>query len=211
MSRSPHSRCAIETSNSALRGTGSPSRLALIASLTVLLVAGVACGSSADAATSPEQSTTSSLPIDEGRFEDPQGTYSLEIHPDWQANHGTIAAETELWYVASPDDKFGPNLNVLTQVAPGMNTESYLELSVENAPAFLDDFELVSEEIVEGSNGRTLGSMEYTGDDLQFLGVFAVGGDKAVVATLTAPPDRFEAIRDEVMPYLLTLELSGTI
>ncbi len=87
-----------------------------------------------------------------------------------------------------------------------MTTESYLQLSIDNAPAFFDDFELIDEDIIAGANGQPLAAIEYTGGGLQYLGVFAVGDDQAVVATLTAPPTRFDAIRDEVMPYLLTLD-----
>jgi len=112
-----------------------------------------------------------------------------------------------VWLVADPEASFALNVNVLTQAAPGMDLAGYLELSIDNAPLLLDDFELLDESIVESDAGQGLAVMEYAGADLQYLGVFAIDSGQAIVATLTAPTHRFNAIRDSVMPYLLTLKL----
>ena len=139
-------------------------------------------------------------------FSDPQGSYTIEVDPDWQANHGSLAAEIEVWFVAEPSDEFAPNLNILTQLAPQMNLEEYLELSIDNGPIFFSDFELIEGGTVDGASGQPLATVEYTGDGLRFLAVFAVSDGEAVVATLSAPIERFGSLRDEVLPHLLTLE-----
>ncbi|MGH1491132.1 MAG: hypothetical protein ACRBK7_17355 [Acidimicrobiales bacterium] len=118
-----------------------------------------------------------------------------------------MSDEIEIWSVAPASDNFVANVNVLTQDAPGLDALSYLELSIETAPLFLDDLELIDQSIVQGASGQTLATMEFTGDELHYLGFYAVGSDKAVVATLTAPPDQFGAIQAEVSPYLATLSL----
>lgn len=49
--------------------------------------------------------------------------------------------------------------------------------------------------------------MEYTGGGFQYLTVIAIDSDQAIVATLTVPPPRFDDIRDETLPYFLTLNV----
>ncbi len=154
----------------------------------------------------PDETPTAASPTDGTKFTDPDGTYEISIPSHWQADHGAFVAEVEMWVVAEPQDSFAPNVNLLTQTVHGLDLAAYLDLSVENAPLFLDDFELVDKAIVEGDAGQALAVMEYTDGDLQFLGVFAPGTDEVVVATLTAPIDRFSVLRDEVLPFLLTLK-----
>ena len=141
-------------------------------------------------------------------FEDPEGSYEIEVDPDWEAHHGEIVAEVEGWVVAPPQDGFAPNVNVLTQRAPGMDLSEYLDVSAEQGSAIISDFELVTSDVVQGTESE-LGLLEYTGTqnglELHFLATVAVRDGTAVVATFTAPPDVFDALRSEIEPYLLTL------
>ena len=186
-----------------------PRRWKSISVALALLLAPACTTVSTDTATeAPEPTNTSARAnsaIDGETFVDPQGTYSLQIAPDWQANHGTVIAEIEAWLVSTPENGFTPNVNVLTQAIPEMTLEDYLELSIEGAPTFINEFELIDEGIIDSSNGHRLATMHYASGDMQFLGVFAVSDGQAIVATLTAPSHRFDPIRDEAMPYLQTL------
>jgi hypothetical protein len=141
-------------------------------------------------------------------FEDPQGSYEIEVDPDWDAQHGTFAAEIEAWIVGDPQDGFAPNVNVLTQLAPGLDLSTYLDRSSEQGPSLIPDFELLNVDVVDGI-GSDLGLLEYEGTQngrpLHFLATVAVGDGTAVVATFTAPPDVFDESRGDIEPYLLTL------
>jgi hypothetical protein len=141
-------------------------------------------------------------------FQDPQSTYTMEIDPSWTKAPGTLVEEIEVWKVGRSVDGFTPNVNVLTQQAPNLDLEEYVELSRDSADGA--GFDLVEVTIVEGANGQPLGVMEYTGrqgaHELHWLGVFALKDDRAVVATLTAPPDTFDELVIDVRPLLLTLE-----
>jgi hypothetical protein len=167
---------------------------------TVLLLAG--CSSSSD--------LLEGLPGNSELFEDPQGTYEIAVDPDWVPNHGALVAGLEVWFVGETSPSgFGPNVNILTQDAPGVDLGEYLELSIQNAPALIQDFRLIDQGLIEGAAGQPLGIMEYegltSGQFLRFLGIFALKDGRATVATLTTPPREFDVIRFSVEPYLLTL------
>jgi hypothetical protein len=178
-------------------------RVAAYGALTVVLVA---CGGSDDREgdTAGTSSTTHAGEV----FEDPQGSYEIEVDPDWDAQHGTFAAEIEAWIVGESREGFAPNVNVLTQLAPGLDMSAYLDRSIEQGPSALPDFELLNSEVVDGTESE-LGLLEYTGTQngrpLHFLATVAVRDGTAVVATFTAPPGIFDETRGEVEPYLLTL------
>lgn len=133
-----------------------------------------------------------------GAFTDPQGSYELEVDPAWIPQHGSLAAEIEIWFLGRPRGPVASNVNVLTQLVPGLGLDEYVDLSVDNADLFIDEFELVSSGITQGTRDE-LGYMEYQGTQgghrLHFLGYFAVEDGTAVVATLTASVDDFADAR----------------
>lgn len=165
-------------------------------------------------------------------FTNSQGTYRMTVDGKWTADHGRIVEGLDAWYLGpapeTPDSEsealnpersftlediqretFQANVNVLTQRTDGQTLDEYLALSEQSAPP---GFTFTSRETIEGVNHPELGVLEYreagAGFTLCFLGVVAVRGDRAVVATLTAPDDDFPALRQQVEPYLLTLELT---
>ena len=179
-------------------------RFAVCGALTVVLVA---CGGSndSDRDTARNASTTQAA---REVFEDPQGSYEIDVDPDWDAQHGRLVAEIEVWVVGESRDGFAPNVNVLTQLTPGLDLSTYLDRSVEEGPSAIPDFELLNSDVVDGIASE-LGLLEYTGTQngrpLRFLATVAVRDGTAVVATFTAPPEVFDESRGEVEPYLLTL------
>ena len=142
---------------------------------------------------------------------DPEGEYRITVDPAWDAEHGTLAQGIEVWFTGPVVDNFRPNVNILTQSVGSMSLEQYTELSIENGPNFIADFALVESHTETGVNGTALAVLEYTGSaandlPLRFLAVWTVADGTAIVATVTAPTDRFEEERDAALPYLRTLE-----
>ncbi|MCI0582724.1 MAG: DUF1795 domain-containing protein [Chloroflexi bacterium] len=159
----------------------------------------------------PPSPTSSPLPSGEigSVFVDPEGGYVIEIDPAWTAAPAGIVVEgIEFWFVAPVEDGFAPNVNVLTQTSGGMSLTAYLELSLQNAPAFVGDFELISSKEIEGAHVR-LGRLDYMGvvggRSLHFLAVVALDDTTAYVATLTTPSESFKRLQRVVEPFLLTL------
>jgi len=177
--------------------------------LTAMMGNVAACGSG-DQESTPTEPTTISDPgsVDE-IFVDPDGDYTMKIDPGWRPEPGLLSDEFQLWSVAPPDHdaEIVPNINVLVQQVGELDAADYLEVSVDTGPAFLDGFELVDQGIIEGANGQTLATMEYSDHELHYVGFFAVGHGKAAIVTLTASPEQFELISAEVVPYLQTLTL----
>lgn len=143
-----------------------------------------------------------------GVFSDPQGSYELDVDRAWIPQHGSLTAEIEIWYLGRPRGPIAANLNVLTQLVPGVGLDEYLDLSVDNADLFINEFELISSGITQGTRDE-LGYMEYRGTQgghrLHFLAYFAVRDGTAVVATLTASVDEFADARREAETYMQTL------
>jgi hypothetical protein len=176
-----------------------------------------ACGDD-DAATAsrPDQSSdvvpeSTIVETDAGDvYRDPQGTYTITIGSDWTETSGAMVQEIESWAVAPPSDGFADNVNVLTQAAQGLDLEQYMDLSSQN----LGGLDLIEQSTIEGTNGNELGLLEYEGvpagapsdRPLHFLATVAVQDGQAVVATLSASADTFEARRSSVEPFLRTLQ-----
>jgi hypothetical protein len=93
-----------------------------------------------------------------------------------------------------------------------MTLDEYTQASIDNAPAFIQDFELGESRTVTGPGGSELAVLEYSGraggaeSPLRFLAVWGLNDGNAIVATFTSLEEHFEAQRDDVLPYLLTLE-----
>lgn len=159
--------------------------------------------------TAATTTTLEATPLPGTWFADPQGSYEMVQAGEWEANHGFIAAEIEFWIVGEIENGFAPNLNLLTQVVGAITLDEYVQLSIDSAPFLLDDFELIDAGVVEGAFGHELGYMDYAGSAggpvLRFLGYFFLDGDRAVIATLTAPPETFDELRAAVEPYMLTI------
>lgn len=90
---------------------------------------------------------------------------------------GLSPDEFLFWSVAPPDHgaEIVPNVGVLAQEVGELDAAGYLEVSIDTGPAFLDGFELVDQGIIEGANGQTLATMEYSDHELHYVGFFAVG------------------------------------
>jgi hypothetical protein len=145
-------------------------------------------------------------------FTDPQEDYTLTIGADWTEISSRMTAGTEAWAVAEGSSGVTPNVTVVTQPATDVDLEAYLATSVDDVESI--DGELIEQSYVQRADGAMLGAMRYTATPaggtgpLEFLAVIDVRDSTAVVATLTAPDDAFDAIVAEVEPYLFTLAAS---
>ena len=181
----------------------------LVVGAVALVVVVVVVSGGDDSSEPAVFSAESSLPIpsDAVMFVDPQGDYTMSIGADWEP---TIAMtkEIEQWIVSDEVGILSPNVNVLTQVAPGMNLQAYIDFSLDN----MGGMQVVGWTIIAG-NGADLGLVEYEGTapgstiTVHALGVFGVSDGEAVVATFVASDRDFAELRAEVEPYMRTLVL----
>jgi hypothetical protein len=174
------------------------------------LVLAAGCSARSDVTIAPEDAaapTSAGTPTGAlgDTFVDPQGTYTITIGDDWTPQSGTLVKEIEVWSVASSSG-FAANVNVLTQSAPGMDLQRYMDVSAQN----MGDLKLVDQELIDGTNGNRLGLIEYAGvmsdRPLHFLATFDIQNDQAVVATFTADETAFASLRPTIEPFLRTLQ-----
>jgi hypothetical protein len=143
-------------------------------------------------------------------FTGPNDDYQLRVDPAWVEISPIEGIKA--WQVAEPADGFTPNVNIVTENLPtsGFDVDEYGTEALKALETMLPGFELVEQDVVDGPDGE-LGVIDYTanqqGRDLHLLAIFGVRGRSAVVSTLTSPPDRFEAIRAAVEPFMLSLEV----
>ena len=124
-------------------------------------------------------------------FVDPEGMYRLTVPESWEPRHGALAQGIEVWLTHPAADGFSPNVNVLTQAVGDMTLDEYTQASIDNAPAFIQDFELGETRTVTGPGGGELAVVEYSGraggaqNPLRFLAVWTVYEGNAIVTTFT--------------------------
>ncbi len=170
-----------------------------------------ACGVESDVTIGPvESSAPTSVDAPTAglgtQFVDPQGTYTITIGSDWAEQSSTVGEEIEVWSLARSSDRFVANVNVLTQQAPGMDLQQYVDYSAHN----MGEMTLIDHQLIDGTNGNPLGLFEYSGlisgQSLHFLAVFDVLNGRAVVATFTTDEVSFAGLRSTVEPFLRTLQ-----
>ena len=160
--------------------------------------------SSSESSSAPDGPTIGGAEV----FVDPEGTYSIEISPEWTEVSGATIDGVEAWRIGVGTAEFQDNVNVLTQTTPGADLESYLEASIEQ----LGDLQLINSTVTTGANGNELGLVEYAGMvptapiPVHALASVMVADGKAVVATLTADESTFAEARTVAEDYLLTLQ-----
>ena len=177
--------------------------------LALALSAGCGGGTETPASSSSAASqNTRALGPDGASFTDPQGTYTMTVAARWTVQSGGFVKEVESWAIAPAGEGFAPNVNVLTQSAPGMDLTRYIDFSAQN----LGELKLIHKSTIEGTNGNELGLLEYSGvasgldRPLHFLATVDVRNGQAIVATFTAPEVTFGRERPNIEPYLRTLQ-----
>jgi len=169
---------------------------------------------SAPTTTTSAPTTTTSAPLGGTspaltgeRFTDPEGSYEIIVRSEWPSKHGALVAGLELWSVGDPIDGFVPNINIFSEIIESdMTLDEYIELSIENAGLFIEDFELIDKQIVTAESGQVLAFMEYEGSavgrPLRFFAVFGVqdGRSRRGDTDGTAPGIRRDPSRGCTVP-----------
>jgi hypothetical protein len=152
------------------------------------------------------------------RYDDPQGAYVVEIDPDWRVLPSSNP-EVESWYTGTGNAEFNDNVIIATQEIGDVDLDQYLQLVIDEAPKSVEDFALREFRVVtteadpDSDEAPTqLGVVAYEGrrgdETFGFFFVASVEDGSAVVATLTSAQDRFDDVRADVEPYLMTLRQS---
>lgn len=147
-------------------------------------------------------------------FEDPQGEYTIELHPDWEQGDDVITG-IESFLIAEQRDGFAPNVNVVSAAdAPaGIDEDTYVSQASRLIGQSIQGGEVLDSGVTQGSDGSDRGFIEYRGQfgpgaELHFLAIIDVADGTSVTVTLTAPEDRFAELRDEAEDYMLTVRAS---
>lgn len=165
---------------------------------------------STDASDTSIPDGTGSRPDDAVTFDDPEGLYTTDVSPEWEAQSGVVAEGIEFWTVQPTTDKFANNVNIISQSADGRDLDGYLQFSLDN----MGDYEVVDSGKIIGDKGNPLGYIEFTGDvptsgagePLHFLALFSVEGDNVSLLTLTTTESTFNDVTDANAAYLLGLQ-----
>jgi len=159
--------------------------------------------------TPTEVPTAAPSPTPVGYFVDPAGGYALSVGPDWvHEASGAVSKGIEFWVVATPENGFAPNVNILAQTTGGLDLAGYAAASLRIGPKLMVAFKLVSSKIIVGPTGpmlrfEYLGT--YNGAALHFLSFAVISDDTAYLATFTAPLARYKSLVSAVEPFLRTL------
>jgi hypothetical protein len=201
-------------------------RTVLIVSLVAILILGVIgtslallTGDSDGGDSEGDEVALTGPDADVVRFEDPQHAYTVEIDPRWQQTVNGTTPDVESWFTGSGNAEFRDNVNIVTQQIGRMELDQYMQLVTDQAAKTVPDYKLrefriVSVDDATGSETTAevppqLGVFAYTGKnegkDFGFLFIASVENGRAVLETLTTAQDRFDKVRAEVEPYLMTL------
>ncbi|MCY4112355.1 MAG: DcrB-related protein [Chloroflexi bacterium] len=161
------------------------------ASILVLLVA-FACGST------PESRKLDATPGNQELDEYYLGE-GYKIQPPYGWEVGKVSG---IVYFRSPDVEdltFQANINILEEHAPGITLKSYVDISKQQLPLVLNEYEVINE-YASSVNGRsahflmsTFRQVEY---DLQNLQMFVSNDDSMFVITATALRSTWESYDD---------------
>lgn len=155
-------------------------------------------------------------PADAIEFTDPEGLYRIGISPDWQDQDELEPAGVtgvEFFLLGSSTDAFSDNVNIVTEEAPGdVSFDEYLEASRRGLETVISDVRVQDPERITLTGGGEGAVLRYEGSmggvDLSFFVVIAYEDGTAALATLTAPPERFQERVDAAEPYLRTLDVT---
>jgi hypothetical protein len=106
-------------------------------------------------------------------------------------------------------------VTIVAQPVGETDLDQYLQLVIDQAPKSVDNFKLREFRVVtiptdaKATVPEQLGIVAYEGrkgdKTFGFFFVASVENGKAVVATLTTDQDRFDDVRAQIAPYLMTL------
>jgi len=138
-----------------------------------------------------------------------RGGYAIVIGSDWIPDHSRVEAGSEFWVVGTVVDGFAPNVDILNEPASGMTLDAYRASSIQGASQIVAQFDVLESGVTTGTFAQPIGFVRFSGSIggpvLNFLSVFILDADRAILATFTAPPGSFDTLLPEVEPFLMTL------
>ncbi len=162
----------------------------------------------------PGPSPTSPAPVvgPGGAFGDPLGNFRLLTGPTWE-RISESGDQVSGWFVGPSAGGLRENVNVVTEMltSPDVTIDAYLDAAIDQLDRSQPDLDVVDRRTVTLVSGAIGGRVEYGGSinevDVRIVQIVAIGSGKAVVATFTASPSRFDSTVTGVEPFLLTLEV----
>jgi hypothetical protein len=204
--------------------TGGRRTVLIVSLVAILVLAGIGASlvtlTSTDGSGDDDDRVAAGGPDADGvSFTDPQGAYTLDIDPRWRASEHATTPEVESWFTGTGTVDFRDNVNIVTQQIGQMALDEYMKLVTDQAHETVPDYDLREFRIVTASDDPAsdttaevplqLGVFAYDGEnsgkDFGFLFIASVENGRAVLATLTTPEDRFDRVRAQVEPYLMTI------
>ncbi len=142
-------------------------------------------------------------------FTDANGLFRLRANPNWERRPAGDGSEAK-WYVRSGSDRFRDSVTTRAERIGSTGLDAFVSRSIARADAATIDYELVSQKKVTLASGGPGAVVVYDGSldgtKLRFLMVVTTSADSGATAVLVSQPDRFDAVRAAVEPYLLTLQ-----
>lgn len=162
-------------------------------------------------ATDPSSPATGGATTIEGAilWTSPEGTFSMEISPDWTEMNAGSAVIT--WSINNADAPEA-NVNITSSQVGQFTAQDYVDVTIASL-ANLGTLEVVESGVKEGANGKELGYIETKGEvtsnpgvKVHFYVTVSTGNGLATVATFSATENNYSAAINLVRPYLETLQ-----
>ena len=179
--------------------------------VAAMVVAGACGDGGGDGGSTP---TTAAAPApapatDGVRFDDPEGSYAIRVPDGWEPRPAD-EQRNESWAVGPEVGGYTPEVRVAAGSSHQLSLDKFMDAQLQRMETTSVGLEVTARDTVEGPGGARLGRLHYSeaqgGLQLEFLGIYAVGPQQAVIALLSAGDDQFDALRSDVEPYLLTLD-----
>lgn len=155
--------------------------------------------SSASASPSGSADAAASTIAGYSLYEDAANQVSIEYPADWEVRTDVPGVSFAILSPLDGDgDTFAENVNLVVQDLQGqaIDLAQYVELSKQQLPQVITDYEFVDEETTTAENGLELTILDYTGtqgqNELYWRQVIAINGSKAYVITCSAAETDFD-------------------
>ncbi|MCB1031909.1 MAG: hypothetical protein KDA95_11260 [Acidimicrobiales bacterium] len=161
-----------------------------------------------------EPSEDPDLPADPGGdlFSNEAEGWAIQVGPSWTTQDGSQipgGAQASFWMIADAQGGFAPNVNVLVSPAVG-GLQKFIDDTELSLSGILENAEIHEAELRVNTIGQQAAFFEYSGSaqsqSIRFFASAVEVADGIALATFTVPEDRVDELKDEVVPYLATLQ-----
>ncbi len=145
-------------------------------------------------------------------FADPTDGFSIGYPSTWTQGGNTGGTAVMFLSPLATGDTFRENLNVVVEDVPaGTTLDQYVASNKANLPNVIQGFQMMSENPVSlgtlpGYQIRYTGT--YSGNQLEWMQVLAVGNSKGYVLTYTARPETFDSYAADAWAAMQSFRLT---